>query len=106
MAEAFRAIEREEGEILQKIRESGRYKSHGKIVEQGRREGKYQLDLWLANLVILMRAGISQDRIAVTDLCTCHNPDYLFSHRASEGKRGNLAAFLMLKQTQEEKLND
>ena len=27
------------------------------------------------------------------------NPDYLFSHRASHGKRGNLGAFLMLKQS-------
>lgn len=56
--------------------------------------GKYQLDLWRANEIVLTEAGIPKDRIQVTDLCTCHNSDYLFSHRASHGKRGNLGAFL------------
>lgn len=62
----------------------------------GKRPGKYQLDLWLANESILEQAGIPKQQIAVTDLCTCHNSAYLFSHRASGGKRGNLGAFLML----------
>lgn len=56
--------------------------------------GKYQLDLWRANEIVLTEAGILPDRIQVTDLCTCHNADYLFSHRASKGRRGNLGAFL------------
>ncbi len=58
--------------------------------------GKYQLDLWRANEIILQEAGIAAERIQVTDLCTCHNSGYLFSHRASQGKRGNLGAFLGL----------
>lgn len=58
--------------------------------------GKYQLDLWKANEIVLVEAGISRKQIQVTDLCTCHNPEYLFSHRASQGKRGNLGAFLGL----------
>lgn len=58
--------------------------------------GKYQLDLWKANYLILLHAGVQAEHISVTDICTCCNPDYLFSHRASEGKRGNLGAFLML----------
>ena len=66
------------------------------VVTAGKTGGKYQLDLWLANRLILNRAGILEDHISVTDVCTCHNPDYLFSHRASQGKRGNLAAFLMI----------
>lgn len=66
------------------------------VVTPGREEGKYQLDLWLANRLILMQAGIPEDRISVTDICTCHNPEYLFSHRASNGRRGNLAAFLYI----------
>lgn len=66
------------------------------VVSEGREEGKYQLDLWLANRLILEQAGIPTDRISVTDVCTCHNPEYLFSHRASNGKRGNLAAFLYI----------
>lgn len=58
--------------------------------------GKYQLDLWKANEFVLREAGILKEHLEVTTLCTCCNPDVLFSHRASHGKRGNLAAFLML----------
>ena len=63
----------------------------------GREPGKYQLDLWLANELILRQAGLLPAHIAVTDICTCHNSGYLFSHRASGGRRGSLAAFLALK---------
>ena len=58
--------------------------------------GKYQLDLWEANRQILLEAGVSQERILTPGLCTCCNPSFLFSHRASKGQRGNLAAFLEL----------
>lgn len=67
------------------------------VAVPGKAPGKYQLDLWLANKLILEQAGLSPSRIAVTDICTCHNSKYLFSHRASGGKRGNVAAFLALK---------
>ena len=59
--------------------------------------GKYQLDLWRANEIVLLQAGIKQEHLSVTDVCTCCNPQILFSHRASHGKRGNLGAFLSLK---------
>ena len=58
--------------------------------------GKYQLDLWRANEIVLTEAGVPTENIQVTDLCTCHNDRYLFSHRASRGQRGNLGAFLGL----------
>lgn len=58
--------------------------------------GKYQLDLWQANEIVLEEAGIPADQIQVTDICTCHNSEYLFSHRASKGRRGNLGAFMGL----------
>lgn len=56
--------------------------------------GKYRLDLWEACRQNMLLAGIQKERIEVTDVCTCCNPGLLFSHRASRGKRGNLAAFL------------
>ena len=59
--------------------------------------GKYQLDLWRANKIVLLEAGIKQEHLSVTDICTCCNSNVLFSHRASHGKRGNLGAFLSLK---------
>lgn len=60
-------------------------------------DGKYQLDLWQANRHILTAAGIKEANIAVTNVCTCCNPEILFSHRASHGRRGNLSALLALK---------
>lgn len=60
--------------------------------------GKYQLNLWKANEWILLNFGILAEHLSVTNLCTCCNSDLLFSHRASHGKRGTLAAFLSLKE--------
>ncbi len=65
------------------------------LVEKG--GGKYQLDLWHANEIVLLEAGIRKEHLSVTDVCTCCNPKLLFSHRASQGRRGNLGAFLSLK---------
>lgn len=70
-----------------------------KAVIPGNREGKFQLDLWKINLFLLREAGILEEHINVTDVCTCCNGDYLFSHRKSDGKRGNLGAFLMLRKS-------
>jgi YfiH family protein len=58
--------------------------------------GKYQLDLWEANVSCLQDAGVLPEHLSVTNVCTCCNPELLFSHRASGGRRGNLAAFLCL----------
>ena len=60
--------------------------------------GKYQLDLWRANEIVMQEAGLLPEHIHTTQYCTCHHPDLLYSHRASKGKRGNLAAFLGLKE--------
>lgn len=65
------------------------------VIDKG--NGKYQLDLWRANEIVLLEAGIKQEHLSVTDVCTCCNPKLLFSHRASHGKRGNLGAFLCLR---------
>lgn len=62
-----------------------------------KKNGKYQLDLWRANEIVLTEAGVLQEHLAVTNVCTCCNPALLFSHRASKGKRGNLAAVLALR---------
>lgn len=59
--------------------------------------GKYQLNLWKANEIILLEAGILPEHLAVTNICTCCNDRLLFSHRASRGRRGNLGAFMKIK---------
>jgi len=57
---------------------------------------KYQLNLWKANEIILLEAGVQREKIAVTNVCTCCNSETLYSHRASKGQRGGLAAFMGL----------
>lgn len=59
--------------------------------------GKYQLNLWKANELIFLEAGIVPEHIAVTNVCTHCNSDVLYSHRRTGNQRGNLAAFLALK---------
>ena len=54
----------------------------------------FYLDLRRANTEILLRAGILPEHIDVADLCTFEHSDLLHSHRATGGKRGNLAAII------------
>ena len=68
-----------------------------KQILRAKGNGKYLLNLWQANRMILENAGVPSAQISVTDICTCCNPEYLFSHRKAHEKRGNLAAFLTLK---------
>jgi copper oxidase (laccase) domain-containing protein len=71
-------------------------KADGSEILQAGALGKYQLDLWKANEIVLTEAGVLKEHIDLAGLCTCCNSSLLFSHRASKGKRGNLGAFLML----------
>lgn len=76
------------------------FKEHaGEILKSGRAEGKFQLDLWKANEIILLGEGVLPENLEITDVCTCCNKDYLFSHRGSQGKRGNLGAFMELRKS-------
>lgn len=59
-------------------------------------EDKYYLNLHAANRINMLNAGISPQNIHVTDICTCCNPELLFSHRASKGKRGGLCGYMMI----------
>lgn len=71
-------------------------KDRASLILYRKDNGKYQLDLWMANYLVLTDAGIRPEHISVTDICTCCNPEYLFSHRASHGERGGLGAFIKL----------
>ncbi|MHC1723749.1 MAG: peptidoglycan editing factor PgeF [Aminipila sp.] len=59
--------------------------------------GKYQLNLWEACRQNFLEAGISSEHISIPDICTCCNPELLYSHRIMGEKRGNFAAFITLK---------
>ena len=73
------------------------FSGHEDEILQKKGAGKFLLDLWKANEIVLKEAGVLSERLAVTNICTCCNHELLFSHRASGGKRGNLGAFLGLK---------
>ena len=88
------------GDVIEEVRKTfSPEKYRGDYADQlfyQKPDGKYQLNLWRACELTLLKAGLLPEHVEVTDICTCCNPDYLFSHRASMGKRGNLGAFLML----------
>ena len=73
------------------------FNGHADEILINKGNGKYQLDLWKTNEIVLIEAGVKKENIAVTNICTCCNPDLLFSHRASKGKRGNLGAFMYIR---------
>ena len=83
------------GDVIEEFRAAFPETLHEKLF-YGKPDGKYQLNLWEENHQILLAAGVPEKQIHLPNLCTCCNPDFLYSHRASKGKRGNLAAFLSL----------
>lgn len=70
-----------------------------RILKPSETAGKYYLDLRLANRMTFLKAGLREEQILVSDICTCCNPELIFSHRFTKGKRGVSAAFLGLKET-------
>lgn len=58
---------------------------------------KYLLDLHHACFLNLIDSGVPAENIHLTDICTCCNPDLLFSHRFTARKRGGLCGFMMKK---------
>ena len=72
------------------------FKEETSLFVKAKENRKYNLDLWKVNSMILKEAGILEKHMSLPNLCTCCNPKLLFSHRASKGKRGNLAGFISL----------
>ena len=84
------------GEVADEFYKAFPDKKEQREILQKKRNGKYLLNLWKANYYIMREAGIKEENISITDICTCCNGEELFSHRQSQGKRGNLGAFLGL----------
>jgi YfiH family protein len=58
--------------------------------------GKYKADLPALNRALLIRAGLDENNIELSELCTCCNTDLFYSHRASGGKRGTMLSVISL----------
>lgn len=85
------------GDVIDQFRDAYPKEYWGELFYE-KEGGKFQLDLWKANEINLREAGIHPNHIAVTNVCTCCNPEILFSHRVQGWNRGNLCAFLALKE--------
>lgn len=58
---------------------------------------KYHIDLWACNRQSLLDAGILEENLIVSGICTCCHSELFFSHRKTAGKRGTLGAFMSLR---------
>jgi YfiH family protein len=67
--------------------------------------GKYLLNLAELNRLILLEAGVSGERIALSRYCTSCRTDMFFSHRKEAGKTGRMASFIGWKEEGAEKRN-
>lgn len=56
--------------------------------------GKFMVDMLECNREILILSGVKAENIVLSDLCTKCHADVLWSHRATHGERGTMAAFL------------
>lgn len=95
--EAFARDDAKAEEYLVRYKQDLSQKDFDDCLMYRKENGKYQLNLWYANFRVFRDAGVPDENIEVTDVCTCCNPELLFSHRASKGRRGNLGAFMMLR---------
>ncbi len=61
-----------------------------------RSDGKYMVDLRLANKKRLLQLGLLEDNIDLSEECTYCSHDKYWSHRYTKGKRGSQGAVIVL----------
>lgn len=59
-------------------------------------EDKKHFDLWRANEIVLREAGVRDERIETSRLCTSCRTDLFYSHRAEKGNTGRFGGIVML----------
>ncbi|HPL99375.1 MAG TPA: peptidoglycan editing factor PgeF [Bacillota bacterium] len=59
--------------------------------------GKYTVDLWEANKLILMEMGVPENNITISGLCTKCREDLFFSYRRDKGRTGSMSAIMELR---------
>ncbi len=58
--------------------------------------GKFMIDLIEANRQILLSCGIKEDNIVTSDICTRCSHDLIWSHRATNGRRGGMCGIIQI----------
>ena len=61
-----------------------------------KKDRKFFLDLWEANRTVLLEAGVREDHLSVTDICTRCNPELLFPTAGARKKEGISVRFYRL----------
>ena len=84
-----------DGPVFEALTEQG---ASDRVLRPGSREGRWMLDLPLANRIQLERAGMQPGRIFTSGFCTCCRPDLFFSHRRDGAKTGRHLNFILLLQ--------
>lgn len=59
--------------------------------------GKYLVDLWNVNKLMLMELGVPENNITVSGFCTKCNEELFFSYRRDKGRTGSLSAIIELR---------
>lgn len=60
------------------------------------RLNKFTVDLWRANIQVLLEAGVAEERIRISRLCTSCREDLFFSYRRDRTVTGRMAALIAL----------
>ncbi|MFJ7728948.1 peptidoglycan editing factor PgeF [Neobacillus sp. NPDC097160] len=63
------------------------------------KEGQYSLNLQELNRQILLKTGVPDKNILITQFCSSCNDDKFFSHRRDKGKTGRMISFIGWKET-------
>lgn len=67
-----------------------------KIIKPDTEKGKYKIDLWNTNKLLLMEAGVLENNIEIAGLCTKCHCELFYSHRIMGEKRGVMAGMIEL----------
>ncbi len=59
-------------------------------------DNRYQLNLWTANRITLQEAGLLDENIVISNLCTGCNVDLFYSYRKEKGNTGRMGAIIQL----------
>lgn len=60
------------------------------------KNGKYIVDLWEVNKLMLMELGVPENNITISGFCTKCNEKLFFSYRRDKGRTGSLSAIMEL----------
>ncbi|EMA6341261.1 peptidoglycan editing factor PgeF [Bacillus cytotoxicus] len=61
-------------------------------------DGQYAIDLKEINRIVCLQAGIKEEHIVMSSLCTSCEEQLFFSHRRDQGKTGRMLSFIGFKE--------